>query len=305
MPPPINIMTLTKLKVSLKKLLPPGFIDHLERVWSFMGRPLMASLTQRRLRGFQGITIKAVTFRGQSFKLLLNPANGFLDTYIFSVGIYEDYILDLIHNNIPRGGVFFDVGANIGLHSVFAAKCLQGSTGRVYAFEPVPSLREQLQASLALNNLSNVKVFPYALGDSNASSEIYFSNCNMGHSTLMPSSDVNQVLRVEIKKLDCEFESLDRLDLMKIDVEGYEYSVLVGAGKTIQKYRPVILLEFSPSTYEVFDTNLPGLILDFLMPLYLVYDVDDGMKLLLDKQQYLSNFSSRNRNQTNFFCTPR
>lgn len=131
-----------------------------------------------------------------------------------------------------------DIGANVGSHAIPLAKAL-GETTQVYAFEPHPRVFAQLQANAVLNRLPNLHLYNLALGAHTG--EVAFTDVR--------SDDYNRVapvgagaLTVPMTPLDC-FEPLAAvpIDLLKIDVEGYELFVLRGAEATLMRTRFVFL----------------------------------------------------------------
>jgi FkbM family methyltransferase len=135
-----------------------------------------------------------------------------------------------------------DIGAHIGLFSRrFAARF-----DEVFAFEPVPELQECLWA----NAPANVRLMPFALADvCGAASFRYMTRGNSGGSFLEAHGVTESKLKgkqvlVEVRTLD-SFE-LDRVGLIKVDVQGADYQALLGAQQTIARCRPVLLVEEKP-----------------------------------------------------------
>jgi FkbM family methyltransferase len=137
-----------------------------------------------------------------------------------------------------------DIGTNIGetlLH--FASRA--GTNGCVYGFEPVEYNFEKCKSNIQLNGFSNVKVFPYALSDKNET--LYFtssSNQNSGGIYMMKDS-APQSYPVTAMTLDAFIaaENITKIDLIKMDVEGFETNVLIGGMESIRKFEPVLFIE--------------------------------------------------------------
>lgn len=297
-------MTLTAVKIKVRKLLPTVLFDASLWFWRNTVQVVLRFLDSIRLLSFKSEQVLDLEHDQIKFKLVINPKNGFIDEYIFLHGIYEDYILDRIAKYLPHNGVFFDVGSNIGQHAIFAAAKLN-DTGEVYAFEPVPGLFDQVQKSISVNKFKNIAAQNYACGNDNTTGTIRTNFQNAGQSSLLPIDKQDASTTVEIVKLDDKFKDLTRLDLMKIDVEGFEYEVLLGARKIIEQFRPVILLEFSPIMYNKAGNNNSEKILDFLLEHYTIIDIDDGDQNISSKQEYIKDFNNRERQQTNMLCTPK
>jgi FkbM family methyltransferase len=172
---------------------------------------------------------------------------------IYWTGFHEYRELLFLHDFLTKEMVLLDVGANIGEYSVFAAKRL--TKGKVVAFEPVPALRQVLHENIEMNQFANVIVKPYGLSDAAGSFPIYFvgENENEGQATFFPGEIQNQrSVNAELKKLDDEWDqlSLNRLDFVKMDIEGSELRALLGARNVITRFRPFIMLEISEVTYR-------------------------------------------------------
>lgn len=142
---------------------------------------------------------------------------------------------------IPEGGTVIDAGTSIGDHTVTYASIV-GPKGKVIGFEANPDVAECCQL--------NLKIYPWAecinkgLGESDYNAGIDV-NPNVG------ASSVNIEGRgIHITKLDNYVDYVDRCDLMKVDIEGFEYKMLQGAEKFILKYSPVILMEINRGALE-------------------------------------------------------
>lgn len=149
--------------------------------------------------------------------------------------------------------VILDVGANIGFHTLnFARIC---SKGFVHAFEPDNKSFKTLSANIELNNFRNVAVHPIALGAKDEKLPFYklYIN-NPGANRILahaPSSHFGQQ-QVDVRTCDhiADELMLQRLDLIKIDVEGFELFVLQGATNTINKYRPILFVELAEKNLQ-------------------------------------------------------
>ena len=174
--------------------------------------------------------------------------NSYIDWCIYYLGAYSRHellFLESLARQLPPAAVMIDVGANVGNHSLFAATVF----GHVYSFEPVPWLVERLKNQQTRNAITNMHVFPYALGDADGIAEFYSSTmANQGMGTLIKDREKNvQVIEVAIKRGDNFLRSIgvDRVDVIKIDVEGFERAVLAGLSETISRHQPIVFFEWS------------------------------------------------------------
>jgi FkbM family methyltransferase len=160
-------------------------------------------------------------------------------------GCYDVETIAIIEKYVKRGGVCVDIGANVGAISFALAKRVS-MPGKVYACEPGRFLFERLVENIRLNSGYEKIILPFNIGFS-AKKEVRLWNedkQNRGNAGFL-FIDSNQDERVELVPLDHFFseQGLDRLDFVKIDVEGMEYEVIKGAVRTIEKYKPILLYE--------------------------------------------------------------
>ena len=160
------------------------------------------------------------------------------------LGMVEPEQSRTISQLLRRGGVFFDVGANVGYYSVLASRIV-GETGLVVAIEPDIRNISFLYRHRMKNRLRNVSIVTAACSDrSGLCTFSTGSTFATGHlSDRTPDVRLGQSSLVPTISLDSLAERIERFpDVVKIDVEGAELSVLQGASNTLAKRRPVIVL---------------------------------------------------------------
>lgn len=138
--------------------------------------------------------------------------------------------------------VMLDIGANMGYYSIRVAQ--KATAGSVYAFEPDPGNFALLQKNLALNNLTNVKAFNAALSDKPGTMRLYKHPFNVGDYRLYNDGDFTEFVDVPTLRLDDTIS--DKIDLVKIDVQGFEYFVLKGGYDLLKRNHPLVISEFWP-----------------------------------------------------------
>jgi FkbM family methyltransferase len=175
----------------------------------------------------------------------------YIGNQIIAHDLYEKRELkSLVHFLTPihpllKTGLGFDVGANIGNHTIFLAPYLQ----EVHAFEPNP--RICLLLELNTQKILNIKIFNFGLSNSKASKTLYVDSQNVGgSSTIKNRGKFNDEIKIRLLPLDSIKIQYEKLQIIKIDVEGNEYEVLLGGIKTIQNSMPIILLEQFPSDFD-------------------------------------------------------
>lgn len=146
------------------------------------------------------------------------------------LGTFERQKAREFAQSIRSGDVVLDLGANIGYYSLIAAK----RAGRVFAFEPLPDNIARLRRHLALNRISNVEVIEAAVSD--RCGEARFAQ-GESHSTGKLADFGNAVQTMSLDSL-----RLERLDIIKCDIEGGELAMLEGARETLRRLRPKIFM---------------------------------------------------------------
>lgn len=189
-----------------------------------------------------------VLIRTKSRALLaVDPSN--LDTYAYTLacgGIMASNVIDACCHFLEDGMVFYDIGANAGVVSLEVAKRF-GDRVTVCAFEPQESLARNIAVSAKLNEFVNFHVFRTLLGEEPGIANLYIpkSSAPASHASMKSRTPEAEVVRSRIETLDqlVYSKTIPAPDVIKIDVEGAEFSVLRGAAKLIEKYTPYIIFE--------------------------------------------------------------
>jgi FkbM family methyltransferase len=170
---------------------------------------------------------------------------------LYVCGSFEPNEFAFLHSFLMPGMVFIDVGANDGYYTLFAARRV-GKAGKVVAVEPSTRERINLRRNLVRNRIDNVHVVPAALGAAPGDADLRLAQgAHSGHNTLgqFAHDDVApaDLERVTVKTIDMVAVelNLNRIDFVKIDVEGAEASVVAGARSVLASMRPVMLLEIN------------------------------------------------------------
>lgn len=178
--------------------------------------------------------------------MLVNVNDAYLGQAILRYGECCELEVDFLVRLLSlRPGLVVEIGANIGTHSVPIAKALAAQQRQMIVIEPQPYIFQNLCANLALNGVGNVRALPLACGEREATLHFqvpdYAAGGNFGGVSMMIES-VPGGMSVQCRRLD---DLLDEqvVGLMKIDVEGFELSVLRGAVQTIDRSRPVLYVE--------------------------------------------------------------
>jgi FkbM family methyltransferase len=178
---------------------------------------------------------------------------------IYCLHYFEPRDAEMFKHLVQPGTVMLDVGANIGQYALITAK-FGGKNARVYAFEPSPAVRQRLQHHLTINQASQVEVVAKAVGSAPGVAQFYpaAGEDNSGVGSLLPAESHRDDLRsqegieVEVTTLDIfvREQKLERVDMIKVDVEGFDFEALKG-GEALLRNNPKVIL-----MVELEDENL-------------------------------------------------
>jgi FkbM family methyltransferase len=265
-------------------------------------RPRLAAATLVALRRLPGRELRALAYRRVSLPLVermdaeleVAVVGGFrmiADTgdvpgrALATAGIWEPYVTTALQELLTPGDVFVDVGANLGYYSLLGSRRV-GPGGHVYALEPAPETYASLCRNLKLNRAANVTPLQAAAGSAEGTAALFGPRPgNTGTSSLrrvsnavVPGGEVGdestEVRLVALSSLVPD-EELERLRVVKIDVEGYEAEVLRGLEPVFERgLRPAVIVEIHAS----FDPEAPAYVVGFCerFGLRVRWLVDDG-----------------------------
>lgn len=203
-------------------------------------RPLMREIAYKEVCNGIKFHYCPKDMEGPSFHFGYDLEKGFLN--------YEEKDKVKLMKLIPEGGVFYDIGANIGMFSAFVGK--NRPDVQVYSFEPEKKAFECLSETIKASAFKNVIAYNVGIASNAAENASLFvsSNNDGGHSLKIDSTNDAKPREVQKVKLVClgEFQekmNLNIPDVIKIDVEGFEADVLNGIYSLVEKYRPTLLVE--------------------------------------------------------------
>lgn len=231
--------------------------------------------------------VKAKTFWGDEMKMILPDRT----LYFFGLlGRNELLLTDFVINNLKAGDVFIDVGANVGYYTLLASTIV-GEGGQVHSFEPTPNLFEILQKNTILKR--NTFLNQQALCDREGI--ISFTNFGLeysGYNSVLPPTKLfadgrlkeklirlGKTISIKAVTLDsyCKINNLHP-NFIKLDTEGSEYNILLGAEEMIVTYRPIVTVEIWDQTAK---RGLVQKMIEFLLPYsYKCYQLINGFNLV-------------------------
>lgn len=212
--------------------------------------------------------------------MLSFPGRDFTITPGLVGGFYERFELELFQKVCASSDRVVDVGGNIGLYSVIA-----GNEGcRVEVFEPVPENHDYLVKNIKQNHLSDkITVYQKAVSSKKGKAEIYLAKKNIGtHSLASAAAGSENSIEVDVVTLDGFIKSTPAVDVLKIDVEGFDGHVLDGGKKIIRSSQPTLFIEMVPPHLEKAGYNpvdFVNFIFDAYKEIYLVDEINESTKI--------------------------
>jgi FkbM family methyltransferase len=171
-----------------------------------------------------------------------------------AAGNLESAVQEAMVRHLPRGAVFYDIGANLGFFALLAAHLTGLNEGRVYAFEATPDNAEAIRANAELNQVGNVEVVAKAVAAHSGRGRLQVVD-DQSWSKLAEYGEhpyTEQIIDVELVAIDdlVSGGGLPPPAMVKIDVEGAEIAVLEGMRDTIERHRPAIVCELHGTHQE-------------------------------------------------------
>lgn len=160
--------------------------------------------------------------------------------------------------------VILDVGANIGAVSLQFAKA--NPSARILSFEPHPLTFKRAQYNIGLNKVENIELLPFGLGEKKDTVRLYEVNSNNpGMNRIIPGDQSAPFQEIQIEELDALLEArgINSVDFIKLDVEGYEHSVLKGGKGLLQRCHPVLFIELDDTNLRTHQSSA-RMLMDFL-----------------------------------------
>lgn len=235
--------------------------------------------------------------------------DNYIGNVITTTGNYEAYETSIILENIKKGDIVVDVGANIGFHTLLFADKV-GPEGKVYTFEPDPISYKILLQNIQANHFKNIIAKPLAISNKKIKLDLYKSKNNYGDNRVYASDIPSAKLKVQADSLDnllkMFFYGAQRVTLLKIDTQGFEPFVIEGAKKLIKKHKPILFFEYWPYGYlqsKSDGTAMLNYLKKIYNDLYLINDNNEkitrvGIKFINQYCEQLNGYL-----HANLFCT--
>jgi FkbM family methyltransferase len=195
-------------------------------------------------------SIVSATISGREVRFFVQDEQDVIQQYHAAGQFYEVEELQIITEFFPAGGVFVDIGLNVGNHSLYVGAYLHPR--QIIVFEPNPPAVAILKLNLAMNGLQPLVDLTYlgtGLADVPSRAEARIPDGNLGGTWLAPPSGDDGAL---VLMRGDDALARRRVDFLKIDVEGMEMQVLAGLRETIAAWRPPVFIEIENRNAEAF-----------------------------------------------------
>jgi len=198
-------------------------------------------------------------------KLNLIPNDPGISLELTRFGIHEPVTTKIVSEKLRNGMICVDVGGNIGYYATLESNKV-GKNGKVIAIEPSPINFRYLKKNLELQNQSNYEVHNFACGKEDGEITFLIHDISNMCRVIKEGDKVPpgmKVIKISIRKLDTFLSSreIDKIDFLRMDIEGGELNLFEGARNTIRKSKPMIQFEFHPGALSPVDTRS---VLEFL-----------------------------------------
>ncbi|MBI1976892.1 MAG: FkbM family methyltransferase [Candidatus Omnitrophica bacterium] len=185
---------------------------------------------------------QGVSVRLAGYEITAKSLDRLLALYLYKFSLLGKFQTRLFKEIIRPGMTIVDVGANIGYYTLLFAR-QAGPEGRVFSFEPEPAQRAVLLENLDRNGVKNVFVSSSALADRIGCASLWLNEANQGDHRIYDPGDGRRRIEIETTTLDrfLKEKGCEKVDLVKIDVQGAEPRVIQGMKETIQRNPRIIL----------------------------------------------------------------
>ncbi|MBB3609298.1 FkbM family methyltransferase [Rhizobium sp. BK602] len=226
---------------------------HLHELMAFDRHQAEAAIMERVTSAYLGDHTALVRALGR-YKLYIDTRDRGFGSHLILDGFWEIWLTLFCARNVKRGMTVVDVGANFGYYSVLLAE-LAGDDGHLIAVEPNPHAVDFLRRSVDLNGFSRrARIESVAVGAADGEASLYIphsepKNASIVSDAFTPRAENGRVVKVPVTTLDRLCNASERVDFIKIDAEGAEEAIVEGMRETIDRHRPIIVVEFNAGRY--------------------------------------------------------
>ena len=269
------------------------------------------SLSFKRFRPIRALRRRFVNYVIRTYKKSFVEIEGrkmYLDqndSLRLSFKKYDKFGEDFLKTQINEGDTIIDLGANIGYWTLFFAQ-LVGKSGKVFAFEPEPTLFEILKKNVEVNEFKNITLIQKAVSNISKKGKLFLSS-NPNDHRIFDATGTRNSINIDTISLDEYFSSNDlQIDFIKSNIQGADFSAIEGSKNILEKSKNVkIMAEFSPFMLVEFNKN-PEDFLDLLLDDdFFLYDLNRReLKIIpIDKKLFLQKYAPEKINGTYLYAS--
>ena len=206
-------------------------------------------------------------------KLFVLPNDPGISTELIRLQSHEPVTTEFLSKKLKEGMVCLDVGGNIGYYATLESKKV-GKSGHVIAVEPSPINFHYLNRNLALQKQENWEIYNLAFGDTDGETNFLVSKFSNLSRIIQKGDKVPfdkfEIINLPMKKIDTFLQEkrIEKLDLIRMDIEGYELSALLGAKETLRKFKPLLQVEIHPAEHWLGEDKTRRLLEYLKNPMY-------------------------------------
>lgn len=221
--------------------------NNLKKLYKFYVKQLYPNISDLRGSDWIQRKLKPFTFDGnyvldnyEGFDVKINPIE-YVGGEVYKEKKYEEELTNYLKDNLQVGDVVVEIGGHIGLHSLVIREKI-GEEGKLSVFEPEPENREILEKNLELNGFTGVEVNEHAISNQKGEADFHLDDKNTGAASLK-SGHGKEKITVPLITLEeyLNNSSIEKIDLVKIDVEGAELDVLEGMDLENKRYSKILI----------------------------------------------------------------
>lgn len=235
-----------KTKTAIKILRNGGFLQFLQTCWLKLRQPMPKWREEWEWIQIEGCDYVMVP-NVNGFTMLVNGTDEGIGRELAFYKVHEPTVTKLLPGFVKPRDTVLDIGANIGYYTLLLSQ-LVGEDGLVVAIEPYPGNVHLLELNLRLNRVTNVKVMSVAVSDEVGTAQMFVSGGSNWHSLRPTELTGKETISVPTVTIDTIVAQLERpIDLIRMDIEGWETKALSGAEGTLKRYCPTLIMEVHPN----------------------------------------------------------
>lgn len=196
---------------------------------------------------YEPLGVKRKWIKINGYHLLLDFKTEGISKGLYVMGSREILETEIVNNEVKKGDICLDAGANIGYYCLLEAK--KPGT-KIYAFEPDKRNMDILKINLKKNKLTNVETYELALSDKKETKEMFLTKQSNLNTFVNQENFDGKIMKIPTTTID-EFSQNKKIDFIRMDIEGFEYEVFTGMKNIIKNKKPLkIMMEFHTPTYN-------------------------------------------------------